>query len=103
MFTPNAARGMSDAVLARPTPQMTLIRLQSNLIEYTYPSVKTVRKSDAQLSFCRQLILSFVRDLTRAGFRGGGVNVTQLPYFIDSSKTTADIDAKLPVPYPASI
>ena len=34
---------------------------------------------------------------------GEWVNINPLPYFLDSSKTTADIDAKLLVPYPASI
>ena len=37
--------------------------------------------------------------LTRAALGGGGD--IPLPYFFDSSKTTADIAAKLSVPYPA--
>ena len=39
--------------------------------------------------------------LTRAGL--GGVNISPLLYFLDSWKTTADIDAKLLVLYSASI
>ena len=39
--------------------------------------------------------------LTRAPL--GGANIAPLPDFLDSSKTAADIDAKLSVPSPASI
>ena len=72
--------------LVRPEVTMSVV----------YPLKQAAAKPVAVLS-THQCVL-----LTRAPL-GGGANITPLPDFLDSSKTAADVDAKLSVPSPASI
>ena len=59
-------------------------------------------KSKCQKSKCRKVMQEVKLPLAHAPL-GGGANIAPLPDFFDSSKTAADIDAKLSVPSPASI
>ena len=74
--------------LVRPEVTMSVV----------YPLKQAAAKPVAVLS-THQCVL-----LTRAPLGGGwGANITPLPDLLDSSKTAADIDAKLSVPFPPSI